>query len=58
MEGKKYKIIGTMSGTSCDGLDIAYCEFWEKKKTWFFKIQKTSFNPFNNELKKKTIKML
>ena len=56
MEGKKYKIIGTMSGTSCDGLDITYCEFWEKKKTWFFKIQKTSFNPFSLELKKKLLK--
>ena len=35
--GKKYKVIGIMSGTSLDGLDIAYCEF-QKNKKWQYKI--------------------
>ena len=30
MKTKKFNVIGTMSGTSCDGLDIAYCSFGEK----------------------------
>lgn len=35
---KKYNIIGIMSGTSCDGLDIAHCEFYFKNDFWNYKI--------------------
>ena len=27
-----------MSGTSCDGLDIAYCEFWKEGNKWSYKL--------------------
>lgn len=30
-----------MSGTSLDGLDLAYCHIWEEKGTWKFNIKKT-----------------
>ncbi|MFX0558367.1 anhydro-N-acetylmuramic acid kinase [Maribacter sp. CXY002] len=36
---KTYKIIGLMSGTSLDGLDLAYCHFWQKDTIWHFEIK-------------------
>jgi len=34
---KKYKVIGLMSGSSLDGVDLAYCEFFYDTK-WHYKI--------------------
>jgi anhydro-N-acetylmuramic acid kinase len=49
---KKYKVIGLMSGTSGDGLDIAFCEF-EKKENWTFQIQASETVSFPKNLGKK-----
>ncbi|HIE16409.1 MAG TPA: anhydro-N-acetylmuramic acid kinase [Bacteroidales bacterium] len=38
MLGKEYNVIGLMSGTSGDGLDMAYCKFNYNGKHWNFVI--------------------
>lgn len=35
-----YKVIGVMSGTSLDGLDLAYLHFYKEKFNWRFEILK------------------
>ena len=38
---KVYKILGLMSGTSLDGLDLAYCHFRQEKGIWTYEILET-----------------
>lgn len=35
----RYKVIGTMSGTSLDGLDLAAVEFWQENGKWKFELK-------------------
>ncbi len=42
-----YKAIGMMSGTSLDGIDLAYCHFWENEaQQWQYQLLKTGFFPY------------
>jgi anhydro-N-acetylmuramic acid kinase len=41
-----YKIIGLMSGSSLDGLDIAYVHFTESAGKWRFQIRETACFPY------------
>lgn len=50
-EVKKYKVVGVMSGTSLDGLDLALCSFTNIQSRWCFTIDRCSTIAYNNDLK-------
>ena len=49
---KAYNVIGLMSGTSLDGLDIAYCRFSFANKQWEYEIINAETVIYSNEWKK------
>lgn len=48
---KNYKVIGMMSGTSLDGLDIAYCELTLQNGQWHFVIPEAQTFEYSAEYK-------
>ena len=45
----QYKVIGLMSGSSLDGLDIAYCHFEWEDDNWKFSILHADCIPYTKE---------
>lgn len=50
---QKYKVLGLMSGTSLDGVDVACCNFQYKNDQWQFKIEKAITVPYTTSWMKK-----
>lgn len=46
-------ILGIMSGTSLDGLDLTICSFWESGKKWIYRIHAAETIPYTAEWIKK-----
>jgi len=42
-------ILGIMSGTSLDGLDLTICSFWESGKKWIYRIHAAETIPYSGE---------
>ena len=45
----RYTVVGVMSGTSLDGLDLAVCQFEESYNQWTFEILAAQTIPYTNE---------
>lgn len=50
---RDFKVIGLMSGSSLDGVDIAYVNFSHDNKRWFFQILEAGNVPYSEEWKNK-----
>ncbi|WP_420400223.1 anhydro-N-acetylmuramic acid kinase [Flagellimonas sp.] len=48
---KKYQVLGLMSGTSLDGLDLAFCHLWEGARGWEFSLEKTKDVSYDLQLR-------
>ena len=48
----QYNVIGLMSGSSLDGLDIAFVHFEEGAGKWQFELAETACIPYPEEWKK------
>lgn len=48
---KTHKVLGLMSGTSLDGLDLAYCRLLEDHEKWNFEIIKTKSVSYESALR-------
>jgi len=53
MKKEEYNVLGMMSGTSLDGLDMAYCRFWQDEGQWKYEIKKATTTPYSDEQKNK-----
>jgi len=50
---QEYKVIGIMSGTSLDGVDLAYCYFSKDDSGWKFEIRNAETISYSKEWKEK-----
>lgn len=50
---KSYNVIGIMSGTSLDGVDLAYCKFTYQEGVWAYEILKTLSITYQDSWKNK-----
>lgn len=48
-DSKEYNVIGLMSGTSLDGVDIAFCKFTFDNQKWQFSIAESETIPYPSE---------
>jgi len=51
MGNNSYSVVGVMSGTSLDGLDLALCKFKIMKGIWKYRIERAVTIPYNTKWK-------
>ncbi len=50
---KEHHIVGIMSGTSLDGLDVAFCTFWEECTHWKYRVEDAVTVPYPAEMRER-----
>ena len=50
---QSYRVVGVMSGTSLDGVDLALCHFTNENGRWQFEIKRAKTVPYNDDWKEK-----
>ena len=54
MKNRQYNVLGIMSGTSCDGIDLAYCRFtYSRHNQWEFAINEAETIPYDRQWQKR-----
>jgi anhydro-N-acetylmuramic acid kinase len=53
---KTYNVVGVMSGTSLDGVDIAYVKFTEENNQWTFELLNCKTIPYSEQMRVLLIK--
>jgi len=51
LSANNIKVVGLMSGTSLDGLDLVAAEFWKTNEKWHFHIEASETIEYSNEWK-------
>ena len=58
MPDKTYEVIGVMSGTSVDGLDLAFCRFEHKGNIWKYSIPHSKNIPYSKDWQEKLLNII
>jgi anhydro-N-acetylmuramic acid kinase len=53
-----YKVVGVMSGSSLDGLDLALCELQIDDGQWKFRIEKAVTEPYSTEFRQRLVSVM
>ena len=53
MKQEEYNVLGMMSGTSLDGLDMACCRFWKEEGKWKYEIKKATTISYSGDQRNK-----
>ena len=54
MKNRQYNVLGIMSGTSCDGIDLAHCRFtFSQDNQWEFAINEAETIPYDRRWQKR-----